>query len=134
MSIFAMPTLLAIDPQPGDVVVALTGISLVFLILVLLMLIITVEGKIFDAIAAKKKAAQEAAKAAPVQSEAAPASAAAPAPVVEEGIPGAIVAAIAAAIACMSGGKYTLRAVRRAGKEQGSNWSKAGTSDVTSPF
>lgn len=133
MSILTMPTLLAIDPQPGDVVVALTGISLVFLILVLLMVIIIIEGKVFESIAAKKKAAQEAAKAAPAPVATA-APAAAPAPVVEEGIPGAIVAAIAAAVACMSGGKYTLRAVRRAGKEQGSGWRKAGTSDVTSPF
>ncbi len=133
MSIFAMPTLLALDPQPGDVVVEITGISLVFLILCLLMLIITIEGKIFDSLAAKKKAAAEAAKPA---ADAAPAAPAAPAPQpeVEAGIPGAVVAAIAAAIACMSGGKYTLRAVRRAGKEQGSNWKKAGTSDVTSPF
>lgn len=133
MSIFAMPTLLALDPQPGDVVVALTGITLVFLILLLLMVIITVEGKIFDSIAAKKKAAAEAAKPAADAAPVAPA-AAAPQPEVEAGIPGAVVAAIAAAIACMSGGKYTLRAVRRAGKEQGSNWKKAGTSDVTSPF
>ncbi len=133
MSIFAMPTLLALDPQPGDAVVAITGITLVFLILFLLMVIITVEGKIFDSIAAKKKAAAEAAKPADA-APTAPAAAAAPQPEVEAGIPGAVVAAIAAAIACMSGGKYTLRAVRRAGKEQGSNWKKAGTSDVTSPF
>ena len=38
-----------------DVVVTITGIVLVFLILVLLMAIITLEGKIFDSMNAKKK-------------------------------------------------------------------------------
>ena len=40
-----------------DVVVTITGIVLVFLILILLMAIITLEGKIFDSMNAKKKAA-----------------------------------------------------------------------------
>ena len=44
-----------------DVVVTITGIVLVFLILVLLMAIITLEGKIFDSMNAKKKAAKTAA-------------------------------------------------------------------------
>ena len=43
----------------SDVVITITGIVLVFAILVLLMLIITLEGKIFDGMAAKKKAAKE---------------------------------------------------------------------------
>ena len=42
-----------------DVVVTITGIVLVFLILVLLMTIITLEGKIFDSMNAKKKAAKK---------------------------------------------------------------------------
>ena len=50
-----------------DVVVTITGIVLVFLILILLMAIITLEGKIFDSMNAKKKAAKEAAKAPAVQ-------------------------------------------------------------------
>ena len=47
----------------SDVVITITGIVLVFAILVLLMLIIMLEGKIFDSMNAKKKAAKEAAKA-----------------------------------------------------------------------
>ena len=43
----------------SDVVITITGIVLVFAILVLLMFIITLEGKIFDGMAAKKKAAKE---------------------------------------------------------------------------
>ena len=106
-----------------DVVVTITGIVLVFLILILLMAIITLEGKIFDSMNAKKKAAKEAAKAPAVQ-PAAPVqqAAAAPAPQVEEGIPGDVIAAIMAAIHAMGNGKYTLKAVRRSKN----GWGNAG--------
>ena len=99
-----------------DVVVTITGIVLVFLILILLMAIITLEGKIFDSMNAKKKAAKEAA--------------AAPAPQVEEGIPGDVIAAIMAAIHAMGNGKYTLKAVRRSKN----GWGNAGVNDTTAPF
>ena len=61
-----------------DVIVTITGMVLVFLILVLLMAIITLEGKIFDAMNNKKaaaKAASAAKPAAPVKQAAAPAPA-----------------------------------------------------------
>ena len=116
-----------------DVVVTITGIVLVFLILILLMTIITLEGKIFDSMGTKKKAAKEAAKA-PAAKPAAPvqqaAAAAAPAPQVEEGIPGDVVAAIMAAIHAMGNGKYTLKAVRRSKN----GWGNAGVNDTTAPF
>ena len=101
-----------------DVIVTITGIVLVFLILVLLMAIITLEGKIFDAMNSKKaaaKAASAAKPAAPVKQAAAPAAAPAKAaaPQVEAGIPGDVVAAIMAAIYSMGNGKYVLKAVRR---------------------
>ena len=113
-----------------DVVVTITGIVLVFLILILLMAIITLEGKIFDSMNAKKKAAKEAAKAPAVQ-PAAPVqqAAAAPAPQVEEGIPGDVIA-IMAAIHAMGNGKYTLKAVRRSKN----GWGNAGVNDTTAPF
>ena len=118
-----------------DVVVTLTGIVLVFLILVLLMFIIKIEGKIFDSMNGKKsekkpapKAAAPAPKAAPVVKAAAPAAASAPQ--VEAGVPAEVVAVIMAAISAMGDGKYVLKAVRR-----GANgWSRAGISDTTSPF
>ena len=111
-----------------DVVVTITGIVLVFAILVLLMAIITLEGKIFDGMAAKKKAAKE--PAAP-KAAAKPAAAQAPAaPQVEQGIPADVVAAIMAAIYSMGNGKYVLKAVRR-GKN---GWGKAGVNDTTAPF
>ena len=114
-----------------DVVVTITGIVLVFLILILLMAIITLEGKIFDSMNAKKKAAKEAAKAPAVQ-PAAPVqqAAAAPAPQVEEGIPGDVIAAIMAAIHAMGNGKYTHKAVRRSKN----GWGNAGVNDTTAPF
>ena len=114
-----------------DVVVTITGIVLVFLILILLMAIITLEGKIFDSMNAKKKAAKEAAKA-PAAQPAAPVqqAAAAPAPQVEEGIPGDVIAAIMAAIHAMGNGKYTLKAVRRSKN----GWGNAGINDTTAPF
>ena len=115
-----------------DVVVTITGIVLVFLILVLLMAIITLEGKIFDGLGKKKVAAKAAASkpAAPAKPAAPVQQAAAPAPQVEEGIPGDVVAAIMAAIHAMGNGKYTLKAVRRAAN----GWSKAGVNDTTAPF
>ena len=117
-----------------DVIVTITGIVLVFLILVLLMAIITLEGKIFDAMNSKKAAAKAAASAAkpaaPVKQAAAPAPAKAAAPQVEAGIPGDVVAAIMAAIYSMGNGKYVLKAVRR-GKN---GWGKAGVNDTTAPF
>ena len=113
-----------------DVVVTITGIVLVFLILVLLMAIITLEGKIFDSMNAKKKAAKTAAQAPAAKPAAAPVQQAATATQVEEGIPGDVVAAIMAAIHAMGNGKYTLKAVRR-GKN---GWGKAGVNDTTAPF
>lgn len=116
-----------------DVIVTITGIVLVFLILVLLMAIITLEGKIFDAMNGKKaaaKAASAAKPAAPVKQAAAPAPAKAAAPQVEVGISGDVVAAIMAAIYSMGNGKYVLKAVRR-GKN---GWGKAGVNDTTAPF
>ena len=82
-----------------------------------------------------KRAAQQTAVQQPAQpvqpvQPAAPVQQAAPAPVVEEGIPGDVVAAIMAAIHAMGNGKYTLKAVRRAAN----GWSKAGVNDTTAPF
>lgn len=123
-----------------DIVVTITGMVLVFGVLVLLMLIILLEGKVFDSLEARKRARREAARAAsaPVRpaAEAAPAAMAAPEePDVEEGIPGDVIAAIAAAVHALGNGKYTLRAVRRASHSGGRGvWGKAGVSDTTQPF
>ena len=126
-----MPNLALLALEASDGTVVLTSITLVFAMLVALCLIITLEGKIFDSMGTKKKAAKEAAKA-PAAKPAAPVqqAAAAPAPQVEEGIPGDVVAAIMAAIHAMGNGKYTLKAVRRSKN----GWGKAGVNDTTAPF
>ena len=115
-----------------DLVVTVTGVVLVFFILVILMAIISIEGKIFDGMAAKKKAAAEKqAAAAKPAAPAAPQAAPAPQPEVEEGIPDEVVAAIAAAVYSMGGGKYVLRSVSRGGRNA---WRRAGAGDATAPF
>ena len=54
-----MPNLALLALEASDGTVVLTSITLVFAMLVALCLIITLEGKIFDGMAAKKKAAKE---------------------------------------------------------------------------
>ena len=119
--------------EPSVLVVAGIGMSLVFLVLILLTYIIALQGKLFDALNARKqKAAAEAA----VKSQPQPPQLQEPMeapPFVEEGISEEIVAVIAAAVAAASGGKYTLRAVKRAGGGQGS-WGAAGVKSSTVPF
>lgn len=123
-----------------DIVVTVTGVVLVFAVLVLLMLIIMLEGKIFDLLDTKRNAKMKAAQLQEEEKRAAVspaqvASAAPEQPDVEEGIPGEVVAAIAAAIHALGGGKYTLRAVRRAGHGKGRGaWGSAGVADATEPF
>ena len=119
------------NPEPSVGVVVATGLILVFGVLVLLYLLITLEGIIFTSVDRRKKGAPAPKK------EAAPApKAAAPkAPVVEAGIPGEVVAAIAAAIACMDGGEhYTLRSVKRTRVSGRSAWGQAGVVAYTEPF
>ena len=119
--------------EPSVLVVAGIGMSLVFLVLILLTYIIALQGKLFDALNAKKQ--KEAAEAA-VKSQPQPPQLQEPMeapPFVEEGISEEIVAVIAAAVASASGGKYTLRAVKRDGGGRGS-WGAAGVESGTEPF
>ena len=97
-----MPNLALLALEASDGTVVLTSITLVFAMLVALCLIITLEGKIFDAInnkknnkpAAPKASAAPAAKAAPAPA----AKPAAPAAKADNGsIPGEIIAAISVA-------------------------------------
>lgn len=114
--------------------VVITGIVVVFIGLVLLILLVSIYGKIFDVInsrAARKaeeaKKAAEAAKPEPIK---------AAAPVVEDGIEEETVAVIMAAISAMSsaeGKKLVLKSVKTA-KPQRPAWSTAGIIDNTRPF
>jgi sodium pump decarboxylase gamma subunit len=119
--------------------VVITGISVVFIGLILLILLVWLYGKIFEKInerSAAKEAALKEAKAV----ETAPAAAAAPAPVVEDGIDEEITAVIAAAIAAygeQTGKQLAVRSIRKAGGDKfgGRNaWSAAGLNEATRPF
>ena len=123
----------AAEPAIGVVVAA--GISIVFGVLVLLYLLISLEGVIFTGIDKKKKniaEAKTADKPADKSFDAARASAASVA--VQQGIPGEVIAAISAALACMEGGsRYAIRSVTRA-KQGRSAWGGAAAASYTEPF
>lgn len=131
-----MPTIALLALEAADGTVVLTSITLVFAMLVALCLIITVEGKLFDALNNKKNP-----KPAP-QKEDKPAAApaakpAAPAPKTEGGIPGEIIAAISAAVATVVGGNAVIRGIKRIPKNGGSRrgaWGDAGVQEHTTPF
>lgn len=127
-------------PEPSVGVVVGTGLVLVFGVLVLLYLLITLEGIVFSAIDQKKKG-KTAPKSAPApKNEPAPVptpavKSTAKKPAVQEGIPGEVIAAISAALACMEGGAgYTLRSVKRVKASGRSAWGQAGINTYTEPF
>ena len=112
-----MPTIALLALEAADGTVVLTSITLVFAMLVALCLIITVEGKLFDALNNKKNPK--------------------PAPKTEGGIPGEIIAAISAAVATVVGGNAVIRGIKRIPKNGGSRrgaWGDAGVQEHTTPF
>ena len=136
-----MPNLALLALEASDGTVVLTSITLVFAMLVALCLIITLEGKIFDAINNKKnsKPAAPKAPAAPAAKAASAAKPAAPAAKADNGsIPGEIIAAISAAVASVCGGNAVIRGIKRvskpaAGSRRGA-WGEAGVREHTTPF
>ena len=123
-----MPNLALLALEASDGTVVLTSITLVFAMLVALCLIITLEGKIFDAINNKKN-----------NKPAAPKASAAPAAKADNGsIPGEIIAAISAAVATVCGDNAVIRGIKRvskpaAGSRRGA-WGDAGVREHTTPF
>lgn len=122
--------------------VVITGLAVVFIGLILLIALVWLYGKIFQAIndkAAKKAAAAAAAKS-EAKTEKAPAPA--PAPVIEDGIEEEVAAVIAAAIAAygaQAGKKLAVRSIRSADGGSGSRrvrnaWGAAALSEATRPF
>ena len=120
--------------EPSIVTVIVTGLVLVFAILILLYLIITVQGVIFVGID-KKNAKNQAAKAesAPTAKPAPAPAAAAPAPAVQAGIPGEVVAAISAAVTAASDGPVALRSIAKAPARR-NGWGLAAVYSYTEPF
>lgn len=118
--------------EPSILTVVVTGLVLVFSILVLLYFIISMQGRIFKSIENKKQASKTKAKVSPVKTSPSPA-AVAPAPVVEAGIPGEVVAAISAAVTAMADGPVAVRSITRAGGRK-NGWGLAAVYSYTQPF
>ena len=124
--------------EARDGTVVLTSITLVFAMLVALCLIITLEGKIFDALNNKKNNKPAAPKA-PAAKAAPAAKPAAPVAKADNGaIPGEIIAAISAAVAEVMGSNAVIRGIKRitkpaAGSRRGA-WGEAGVREHTTPF
>lgn len=138
MNLSLFTTFAAAKAEPSMGTVVLTGIVVVFGVLLLLYLIISLEGVIFTSIDKKKAAASAAPTAKPAaapQTNAPVAARAqlAPLAAIEQGIPAEVVAAISAAIAAMDGGCYTIHSMARA-KTGRSAWGSAGVASYTEPF
>lgn len=107
----------------------LIGVVVVFAVLLILTFVFWLFGKVAGAGANAATEAKPAPKAVPAP--------AAPAPVVEDGIPEEVVAVIAAAVAAMSDGN-TRFAVRRISASRPSGmrpvWAAAGLAENTRPF
>ena len=125
-----------------------TSLVLVFGLLIALCLIITLEGKLFDSFNDKNSAKTRQQAMSELHSSAPSAppapnvhsaaiAAPAPAPAVEAGIPGEVVAAISAAIFSLEGGQAVVREIRRiptAGGSRRGAWGDAGVIQSTRPF
>ncbi len=109
--------------------VVITGFVVVFIGLVLLILLVTGLGKIFEAIETKKTSA--AANAEPIKTTAVQT----PAPQIEDGISDETVAVIAAAVAAMSP-DYKLAGIKKASQKTSRRtaWGNKGLSESTSIF
>lgn len=118
----------------GSVIVS--GLVVVFAVLVLLWGIVALLGRIISSVAGGGKGKKEETAKSQPQAPAAKPPVSAPMPIVEDGIGDEVVAVIAAAVAAMTGGKGVLRSVKRSGgKASGrSPWMTAGLMQNTRPF
>jgi Na+-transporting methylmalonyl-CoA/oxaloacetate decarboxylase gamma subunit len=146
------PILMLIADRSGlfTTTVVVAGISIVVGVLLLLILIFYLFGKIVPIIEKatkareEKRAAKKAAKKnggdvkvsaptsapAPTVKKVAPA----PAPVVEQGISGEVVAAISAAIVATEGTGVVVRSIKKKNVSGRNPWAAAATADNTRPF
>ena len=136
-----MPNIALLALEASDGIVVLTSIVLVFAMLIALCLIIMIEGKIFDSINHKAAKPQP-----PKPSKAAPPAPPKPAPkpqppvakAADGAIPGEVIAAISATVACVMGEGAVIHGIRRVTKSgKGSRrgaWGDAGVREHTTPF
>ena len=118
--------------------VVITGIAVVFLILVLLIALVWLYGKIFQAVNARadaKKASQQSEE--PEKAEVKPAASA---PAIEledvEEETAAVIAAAIAAYGAQTGKKLAVRSIKRtsSGVSPRNAWAAAGLAEATKPF
>ncbi len=116
-------------PNPDIGVVVITGISIVFFVLIILFIVISIQGVLFKSLGKDNKQQE------PIQEkQVSPQPISAKAPVVQSGIPNEVVAAISAAIACMEGSqKLTVKSISRASVRKNA-WSTAAAAYYTEPF
>ena len=120
-----------------SLIILLTGLVVVFAMLVFLTFIIKGYGAIVRSIEAKIKGKDtaKAAPAAPMAFVPAEMPSEVAAPVVEGGVPDEVVAAISAAVYTMYGTSVsTVKSIRRAAKSTCSAWGMAGLFENTRPF
>ena len=139
MILTTIPTMAAGGLTAFDATLVSTSIVLVFSLLVVLCLIIMLLGKFFDWVQKKANAAaldELNAPAPPTPPAPAAPPAAKPAPAVEPGIPGEVVAAIAAAVCCLEDGAaiQSVRRLPRASALRRDAWGQAGLAQNTRPF
>ena len=139
MILTTIPTMAAGGLTAFVAILVSTSIVLVFSLLVVLCLIIMLLGKFFDWVQKKANAAaldELNAPAPPVSPAPAAPPAAKPAPAVEPGIPGEVVAAIAAAVCCLEDGAaiQSVRRLPRASALRRDAWGQAGLAQNTRPF
>lgn len=139
MILTTIPTMAAGGLTAFDATLVSTSIVLVFSLLVVLCLIIMLLGKFFDWVQKKANAAaldKLNAPAPPASPAPAAPPAAKPAPAVEPGIPGEVVAAIAAAVCCLEDGAaiQSVRRLPRASALRRDAWGQAGLAQNTRPF
>lgn len=125
------------SPAQVSVIVLLTGLVIVFSMLIILTIIIKIYGTVVYN--AQNKGKKEVKKEEPAPAPVAkPVSVAAPAPApaVEEGIPQEVVAAITAAVYTTTYGTHTVKSVKRAASPVSSRsaWGTAGLLESTRPF
>lgn len=119
-----------------SLVVLISGILVVFLVLIVLTTLIWCYGKIVSSVGGKggKKQNKTEEPSKPVAAPKASSAVKKAAPKAFSGIPGDIIAVIAAAVASLEGGnKYVIRGVKRS-KSSRSAWGNAGVLDNTRPF
>ena len=120
------------DPASISLTVLLTGLIVVFLVLICLTFIIYLAGAVVHKALGKKKA--------PAPEKNIPALAPAPvalveAPAVEDGISEEVVAAIAAAVYCVEGAPLSaVKSIKRSRSNARSAWGMAGLIENTKPF